>query len=207
MTQLIIGSFILSLIHASIPNHWIPIVMIGKAERWSQRETLLITAIAGSAHTFSTILIGIIVGMAGYKLSSTHEIITRIIMPSILVLFGIIYIIIDIKKQHHHKDLVNISSLSKKSKIMIITSLGLAMFFSPCIEIEAFFFTAGAFGWIGIGIVSVIYMVITVFSMMILVYLFSKGIKKIKWHFLEDHEKRITGIVLIIIGIIAYFIK
>jgi cadmium resistance protein CadD (predicted permease) len=208
LVQILIGSFVLSIIHASIPNHWIPLVAIGKTENWSRRETLWITAISGSAHTISTILVGIIVGFAGYRLSSSYEFVTRIVAPSILVMLGLIYLVLDLRSSHHHRHHhVKVGSMSQKSKPAIIASLCIAMFFSPCIEIEAYYFTAGTLGWLGIAVVSIVYLIVTVLGMLLLVDLGCRGIKKIKWHFLEHHEKRVTGLILIALGIFAYFIK
>lgn len=207
MIQILIGSLVLSVIHASIPNHWIPIVAISKTEKWSRNETLWVTAIAGSAHTISTISIGIIVGLVGHRLSSTHEFVTRVVAPLILVILGLIYLIVDLKRSHHHRDPVEIGSIPKKSKFIIIASLGTAMFFSPCIEIEAYYFTAGILGWPGIAVVSIVYLIVTVLGMLLLVDLGCKGAEKIKWHFLEDHEKKAMGVVLIVLGIFAYFIR
>ena len=207
LIQILIGSLLLSVVHAFIPNHWIPLVAVGKTEKWSRNETLWVTAITGGAHTISTILVGIIVGLVGYKLSSTHEFVTRVIAPLILVVLGVIYLIMDLKSSHHHRNPVEIGSISKKSKFIIITSLGTAMFFSPCIEIEAYYFTAGILGWLGIAVVSIVYLIVTVLGMLLLVDLGRKGAEKIKWHFLEDHEKKAMGVVLIVLGIFAYFIK
>lgn len=207
MTQILIGTLVLSVIHAAIPNHWIPLVAIGKTENWSRNETLLVTAITGGAHTISTISVGIIVGLGGYKLSSTHEFITRVVASLILVVLGLIYLIVDLKSSHHHRSPIEIGSISKKSKFTIIISLSIAMFFSPCIEIEAYYFTAGILGWHGITIVSIIYLIVTILGMLLLVDLGCKGVEKIKWHFLELYEKRVTGALLIVLGIFAYFIK
>ncbi len=207
MTEILIGSLVLSVIHATIPNHWIPLVAIGKTENWSRNETLWVTVIAGSAHTISTILVGIIIGLVGYKLSSTHEFVTRVVAPLILVTLGLFYVIMDLKNSHHHRNLVETGSISKKSKLSIITSLCIAMFFSPCIEIEAYYFKAGTGGWFGITIVSIVYLIVTVLGMLLLVDLGRKGVEKIKWHFLEHHERKIMGVVLIALGIFAYFLK
>lgn len=207
LIQILIGGFVLSVVHASIPNHWMPLVAISKTENWSRNETLCVTAITGTAHTLSTILVGIIVGLVGYKLSSSYEFITRVVAPSILVLLGSIYLIVDLKSAHRHRNHLEIGSLSKKSKLAITTSLGIAMFFSPCIEIEAYFFTAGTLGWLGIGVVSMVYLIVTVLGMLFLVDLGCKGVEKIKGRFLEHHEKKVTGVVLIVLGIFAYFIK
>ena len=207
MIQVLIGSLVLSVIHAAIPNHWIPFVAISKTENWSRRETLWVTAIAGIAHTSSTILVGIIVGLIGYKLSSTYELVTRIIAPSILVILGLIYIIVDLKSPHHHRAPMETSSITRKSKFAIIMSLGVAMFFSPCIEIEAYYFTTGTYGWTGIAGISIIYLIVTILGMLLLVDFGRKGVEKMKWQFLEHHEGKVMGVVLILLGILAYFIK
>ncbi len=206
MIQIIIGSLVLSIIHATIPNHWIPLVVIGKAESWSRNETLRITAIIGCAHVISTVVVGILVGFIGYKFSSAYEIVPKIVAPLILVIIGLISIMIDLKNSHHHQDLLKMNSFYKKTKLAIIISLSISMFFSPCIEIEAYYFTAGTFGWLGISVVSIVYFIVTVSGMLLLVDLGRKGIENIKWHFLEHHERKIIGLTLIVLGISSYFI-
>lgn len=210
MFQIIIGAFLLSIVHASIPNHWIPLVALSKAEKWNEKLTLAITAISGFAHTLSTIIIGIIVGFLGYKLSSSYSFIVGVIAPSILILLGIIYLILSFKSNrhhHHHSHEIHIDDVKKKTTSAIILALVISMFFSPCLEIEAYFFVASKLGWKGIIAVSIIYTTITIAGMLLLVWLGMKGVKKIKSHFLEHHEKTITGALLIILGIAGYFIS
>jgi nickel/cobalt exporter len=211
MVQIFFGILVLSLIHALIPNHWIPLIAISKTEKWTQRRTLWATAITGFAHTFSTIIIGIIVGIIGYKLSTSYQFISTIAAPIILVGLGIIYCALDFRGNHHHlhePDHVpaNSEKTDKSKWRAILTSLSVAMFFTPCIEIEAYYFQAGTIGWMGIFIVSAVYLVMTIVVMLLLVYLGMKGIQTFNSHFLEHHEKGITGIVLIALGILAYFV-
>jgi nickel/cobalt exporter len=214
MYQIFIGSLVLSLIHALIPNHWIPLIAVSKTEKWTQGQTLWATVITGFAHTVSTITIGIIVGLIGYKLSSSYKIISNVAAPVILSGIGIIYILLDFMGTHQHshsgdQDHTQIySSGSGKSKwYTILISLSVAMFLTPCIEIEAYYFQAGTIGWTGIFIVSAVYLLITLVVMLLLVYLGLKGIQTFNMHFLEHHEKSITGIVLTALGILAYFVK
>lgn len=206
IVQIIIGSFILSIIHASIPNHWLPLVTIGKAEKWSLKETLRVSAIVGSSHILSTIIVGILIGAVGYKLSSSYEMVTKVIAPTIIIILGIIYLIkglIGFHKHNHEHFKIN----SKKSKTAIIVSLCIALFFSPCIEIEGYYFIAGTKGWLGIAIVSIIYFIVTLCGILIFVSIAYKGIEKIKWHFMEHHNTIITSITLIILGGASYFIS
>lgn len=205
MLQIFLGSFLLSIVHASIPNHWLPLIAISKSENWSRRDTITATAIAGFSHTASTILIGMLVGLLGFKLSENFEPVIRIIAPVILIALGSIYIFMGKKHSHSHfQDSERITD--KSSRIAIIASLSIGMFFSPCIEIEAYYFSAGLIGWSGILIISAVYLIVTMIGMLILVDLGLKGINKLNWHFLEHNERRVTGTVLILMGFLAFFV-
>jgi nickel/cobalt exporter len=211
MVQIFFGILVLSLIHALIPNHWIPLIAISKAEKWTQRRTLWATVITGFAHTFSTIIVGIIVGIIGYKLSTSYQFISTVAAPIILVGLGIIYVALDIRGNlhpHHEPDPApaNSEKTDKSKWRAILTSLSVAMFLTPCIEIEAYYFQAGTIGCMGIFIVSAVYLAMTIIVMLLLVYLGMKGIQTFNSHFLEHHEKGITGIVLMGLGILAYFV-
>ena len=195
----------LSAIHASIPNHWLPLVAISKSENWSRRETLTATAIAGFAHTASTILIGIVVGILGFTLSDAYESTFRIIVPFILFGLGTLYIISGLKSPHSHSHGTE-NIVGNNSKTAIILSLSAAMFFSPCLEIEVYYLSAALYGWTGIITVSLVYLIVSILGMILLVDLGLKGAARLNWHFLEQNEKSVTGIVLIFLGILAYFV-
>jgi len=211
MYQIFIGSFILSTIHALIPNHWLPLIAVGKTEKWTHSQTLWATVITGVSHTLSTIIIGIVVGLIGYKLATKYAVISETVAPAILIGLGLIYIFRDFRSDHHHthdlKQLETEPGQKRSRWIAILTSLSIAMFLTPCIEIEAYYFQAGTIGWIGIFIVSAVYLMTTVMVMLLLVYLGMRGVKTFKSHFLEHHEKGITGIVLVALGILALIVK
>lgn len=214
MLQIVIGSFLLSMTHALIPNHWFPLAAVSKSEGWTRTESIQVTAVTGFLHTLSTIAIGIIIGFIGFRLGDSVEITANIVAPILLILLGIIFIIRNFRAKSHehthcHVDTEQIKQASKKSKKAIITALGTMMFFSPCMEIEAYYFTAGQHGWAGILVLSVIYLIVTVISLVIVVQAGRKSLDLLnkKLHFLEHHEKAITGIILILLGVISFFIN
>ena len=204
-SQVLAGALILSVIHGVMPDHWIPLVAVSKTEKWSRRESLLATTLVGIPHTISTVGIGIIVGLIGYKISSSYEMVGRIVAPSILGILGLIYIFLDFKRQRQH-NFIKIGEFSRKSKFAVIAPLATALFLSPCVAIGAYYFVAGGFGWFGIAMVSATYLIVTVGTMILMVNLGLKGIERIRWHFLEQHERLVTGIVLVILGIFIYFV-
>jgi nickel/cobalt transporter (NicO) family protein len=207
MFQIFAGSLLLSLLHASIPSHWLPIIAIGRSERWSHYDALTITTISGLAHTLSTVLIGVTVGFIGHELSSDYEFITGIVAPVLLITLGLFYTYNDFLKNRVHDHAVRQGSINRRSKWTIAVTLSIAMFFSPCLEIEAFYFRAGTLGWTAIAVVSMIYVVVTVAGMLLLVDLGLKGITRMRSHFLEHHERLVSGLVLIMLGITAFFVE
>ncbi len=208
MWQLFLGSMLLGLIHPLFPNHWIPLIAISKTEKWTNKETIVATLITGFSHTLSTIIIGIIVGFVGIKLSESYSYITRIAAPLILLIIGVVYLLLDFRSSHHHHHFeINDALKNRKSKTAIIFTLCIGLFFSPCIEIEAYYFQAATQGWLGILVVSLVYLIMTLSIMVSLVYLGLKGVNKFNLHFIDHHEKSITGIVLILLGLLAYFVE
>ncbi len=206
MLQLLFGSILLSLVHAAIPNHWLPVVAIGKAEKWSLKDTLMVAGISGFAHTLSTVIVGIVIGSIGITLSSNYEVISEKIAPALLIVIGLVYVVIDRFKNSKHNHDIDTGKINNRSKWAIIVSLALAMFLSPCLEIEVYYFQAATAGWKGILMVSAVYVIITVTGMLFLVYLASKGVRAIRSHFLDHHEKLLSGIVLILLGVFALFV-
>lgn len=193
----------MSIFHAAIPNHWIPLIAISETEDWGEKETLSFTGLVGFSHTASTILIGIAVGLLGFSLSKHYELVTKWIAPLLLFSIGIMYLILHFRRGGHSHD--HHEDLTDKSKLAVVGSLSIAMFFSPCLEIEAYYFTAGTFGWTAIWAISIIYLVITISGMVLLVLLTKRGMKNLGFHFLEHNEKLITGIILIGLSVFTYF--
>ncbi len=206
MWQLIIGSVSLSLVHALIPNHWLPLIAIAKTENWKTREALFATFITAFFHLLSTVLLGIIVGLVGIKLIEEFEHFSHIFSPLILIGLGLIYLSLDIfKRGRKHEHTIDVSS--KKSKVAIITTLAISMFFSPCIELEVYYLEAAKFGFWGIFNVSLIYMLVTLSCIMLLVYMGLKSLNKFSFTFMEKHAKGVTGLVLLALGVAAFFLE
>ncbi|SOD95181.1 hypothetical protein SAMN06269250_4770 [Spirosoma fluviale] len=91
-------------------------------------------------------------------------------------------------------------------------AIGGAMFLSPCLEIEAYFLSAGANGrgWYGIPavvLVAIIYNVITLSGMLLMVTLGRRGLKRINPHWFEHRENLITGLTLVGLAVFNFFIE
>lgn len=71
-------------------------------------------------------------------------------------------------------------------------------------EIEAYFFLAGTYGFWFSAAIAFMYAVVTLTGMMIWITVAYKGMLKLNWHSLEHNAGIITGGILIITGIITF---
>jgi len=204
MYNIIIGSVLLSLLHAVIPNHWLPVLAIGRKDNWTLREITKVTFISGAAHALSTIALGIVLGLLGLQLAGKIEYFTHFIAPSLLILMGIFFIYQHHRHKHFHLHNIPEPSLPKRK---IIAGLVLAMFLSPCMEIEVYFLLAGTKGLWAVILIAALYLLITVSGMVLWVRIAYKGILKLNWHSLEHNSGIITGWTLLITGVISFFIS
>lgn len=204
MYNILVGSILLSLLHAVIPNHWLPVLAIGRKENWSIGEVTKVTFLSGLAHALSTIVIGVVLGLLSIQLSDKIEYFTGIIAPLLLIGMGILFIYQHHRHKHFHLHEIPKPSLSKTK---IILALITAMFLSPCMEIEAYFLLAGTKGIWAVLLIAGLYLIISVSGMVLWVRLAYKGLLKLNWYSLEHNAGIITGWTLVITGILSSFIS
>lgn len=207
MNALITGSLTLSLLHALIPSHWLPFVTIGQTERWSQKQLLTVTAVAGLAHTISTTLLGILVSLAGLQLAQNYHDLSERVIPLLLLALGLWYLMQHLRHHHVHDHIDAGATRKARSFGALLLSLGLAMFLSPCLEIEAYFLSAGAKGWQAVLLVALIYNIITLSGMLLMVSLGRRGLSQVNPHWFEHNENLITGLTLVGLAVLNFFIE
>lgn len=201
MKEILIGSALLSMLHAILPNHWLPIIAIGQIRQWSLRETLIVTGFGAAAHSLSTVSIGIALGYVGMKLSQRFEAYFHWIGPSLLILLGIFFIYQHHRHKHFHLSISqNNQDISRWRLILVLT---IAMLLSPCLEISGYFLMAGAHGWSALLLISAVYTLCTIIGMLLWVWWLYPHFQKLDWHALEHKAGLIAGWVLILTGLFA----
>ena len=194
MLTMLVAGIVLSVFHALIPSHWLPIIAIGKKESWTYRKIISVTFLAGLSHVLSTLLLGLFLAFLGRTLSTQVSWLTQWAAPVLLIVLGAVYIYRHYNHKHFH--LSNV--LSERQ---LIFSLALAMFLSPCLEIEGYFIAAAAHGWPFIFTLAFSYAIVSLLGMLLWVVLVLRGLRKLNWHAWEHNAGLITGIVLILLGI------
>lgn len=203
ITTLLTGTIMLSLLHGLIPSHWLPLLAMKEKFGWSGSKTLRIAVLAALAHSLSTFLLGVVLGLFSLSLTEMLHSYTRWAIPVLLILLGLYFIVQH--HRHHHFHINEKQKLDKAGSTQIVTLLVFMMFLSPCLEIEAYFLMAGTYGWSMILTVGLLYTSVSILGITFWVYLAQKGLHRFNWHRLEHNAGLVSGGILILTGIISFF--
>ena len=102
---LLVSTASIAFFHALAPDHWMPFVAIGKAQKWSKMRLLWITFISGLGHVGISVAVGMIGIFLGFSLSQLKGIEGHRgeIVLWLLIGFGLAYMIWGIKKGKEHR--------------------------------------------------------------------------------------------------------
>ncbi|HHT9124920.1 MAG TPA: hypothetical protein ACFYD6_03780 [Candidatus Brocadiia bacterium] len=214
---LIAATFGVALLHAVMPNHWMPFVLVSKAQGWSITRMLTITGIASLGHSIITCVIGFVVAVMGYQVTRYVE--SRIVYLTgiILIILGIAYVVLSrwrrVRLQTHAvHSMPKIASTRFEgtsdsahylSDKVATTSLFTMLCFSPCEAALPIFLAASAMSWGILLTMAIILTTSTLLGMLALTTFAYRGVQRLKFERLERYERELVGAILIFIGIMV----
>jgi hypothetical protein len=75
-------------LHTIVPDHWVPITLIARQRGWSRSETARASLQAGTGHVLSTLLIALVVWLAGVAVAARFGHIVDTASSLALIAFG-----------------------------------------------------------------------------------------------------------------------
>ncbi len=201
MFDLLTGALLLSLLHALIPNHWAPVLAVARAERWTLGRVVGVTVAAGLAHVAGTVALGVGLGLVGWRLSARFTQFAEVVAPVLLIGLGVAYALSG--RGHTHPDP---SPVAPRRPGRVVMGLAATMFLAPCLEIQTFFLATGARGPLTLALVAAAYLLVTVAAMTALVAAAYGGLRHLRLSFLTRHERQLTGLVLVLVGVAGFFL-
>lgn len=88
LLSLLGAGFVTAFLHAALPTHWLPFVLVGRGQRWTLPQVLTAVATAGLAHIVSTALIGTLIVAAGLAMDQWISGMLPLASAGLLFLFG-----------------------------------------------------------------------------------------------------------------------
>ena len=211
------------------PDHYLPFIVLSQAKKWSLKKTMLITFLCGLGHVLSSVvlgLIGIAIGISVTRLVSVESFRGNI-AAWLFIAFGLVYMIISLrnlikKRKHSHshfhidgeKHVHEHNHYKEHTHIhqedIVKTTpwiLFLIFVFGPCEPlIPILMYPAAENNISGSILVSVLFSVVTISTMMSIVLAFKLGLNKINLKPVEKYSHLIAGAMIFFSGLAIQFL-
>jgi sulfite exporter TauE/SafE len=231
ISALIITAASMGFFHTLLgPDHYLPFIMISWARKWSGIKTAIITFLCGIGHILSSVvlgLIGVAFGIAVKKLELIESF-RGDIAAWLLIAFGLVYFVWGLRRAYknkphthdhfhfgegehihkhtHHSEHTHIHL--DESKINITPWVLFIIFvFGPCEPlIPIVMYPAVKSNWDGVLMVTAVFGLMTISTMMALVFIARSGISFVKLNPLQKFSHAIAGATILLCGLAIVFL-
>ncbi len=210
------------------PDHYVPFIMMAWARKWSLLKTTVITFLCGIGHVASSVvlgLVGVALGIAVGKLEM-FESFRGNIAAWLLIAFGLVYFVWGLRraylnKPHTHKHLhsrdehihehthngEHIHVHDQPAEVNITPWVLFTLFvFGPCEPlIPLIMYPAAKHSMPGMIIVTLVFGVVTISTMLAVTLLAVSGIQFTKLNRLERYTHAMAGATILICGLAIQF--
>ncbi len=203
MSILLASSIAVGVLHALAPDHWLPFVMIGRAQNWSRLRLTAITLVAGVGHVTSSLLIagiGVGLGIAADRIEvwESHR---GNIAALLLIGFGIAYMVWGMKnwgRKHSHG--------IERARVVSYWTLFALVVLGPCEPLIPLVFAGYGIGWSAVALVFLVFSLSTLSMMLLQVHLATLGISLIRFHWFEHATDVLAGGVIALTGVAIHLL-
>jgi len=92
--------------HAVLPDHWVPLAVVGRTQRYPLSKVARLSALAGVAHVLVSVILGAVIVVIGLAFRSTIESAQDTIVGGLLIATGLAFIVVEASghgHQHPHE--------------------------------------------------------------------------------------------------------
>ena len=209
-------------LHTLVPDHWVPITLIGRQRGWTRGQTARAALLAGTGHVLSTLAIAVVVWIAGRVAAKTLGHWIDAITSAALVAFGAwiaISALLEMRREgghehgheHHHDgdpddhghDHAHEDG-GPRAKAGSRTALLLILGSSPMIEGIPAFFAAGRYGAPLIVVMSLVFAAATIVTYVTLCVVSLAGLERASLGPLERYGEVISGAFIALVGVVFW---
>src|SRR5437763_7186496 len=90
--------------HAILPDHWVPLAVVGRAQRYPLTKVARLSGLAGVTHVLVSVVLGAVIVAVGLQLRSTVEHAQDAIVGSLLIATGLAFLAFELTGHGHTHD-------------------------------------------------------------------------------------------------------
>lgn len=88
--------------HAVLPDHWVPLAVLGRARRYPLAKIARLSGLAGIAHVLLSIVLGAVIIAIGLQFRSAIQSAQDTIIGGLLVATGVGFVVLELTGHGHH---------------------------------------------------------------------------------------------------------
>lgn len=226
--------FTVAFLHAAIPTHWLPFVLVSRARGWTRSKTLSVALFAGLGHVLLTTLLGFAIVWFGFQLEAHLGEWFPMSIGGLLLLVAAYYAWRQLSGRgvcHHHppgshhqasskcgheeghthwdKELENTPLVSDQhgGDWAAISGLFVMLTLSPCEGFLPVYLSAIPFGWQGFIVLSFILAAATLAGMLLFTWLTLVGLERFELKQFERYESGLLAGVFAVLGLVVMFLQ
>jgi ABC-type nickel/cobalt efflux system permease component RcnA len=229
LTTIAATGFTVAFLHAAIPTHWLPFVLVARARGWSRGKAIAVLGLAGLGHVALMSLFGVLIAWAGFQLDESMGRAFPWIAGGLLLVFAAFYF----WRQwtgtgvcHHHtpgsahqatehcgedghpqshwqEELQDSPIVSTATgEWTAISGLFVMLTLSPCEGFLPVYLSGVQFGWRGFVVLSAILAAATFGAMALFTWLALVGFERFRLKSFERYESGLMGTLFAILGVV-----
>jgi nickel/cobalt exporter len=90
--------------HAILPDHWVPLAVLGRTRRYSLSRIARLSTLAGIGHVLLSVVLGGVIIVIGLQFRSAVQSAQDTIIGGLLVATGLGFVILELTGHGHHHD-------------------------------------------------------------------------------------------------------
>lgn len=228
LTSVAVTGFTVAFLHAAIPTHWLPFVLVARARGWGRLKAVSVSMLAGVGHVALTSILGLAIAWFGFQLDEKVGEAFPWISGGLLLGFAVFYF----RRQwtgggvcHHHppgshhsadescqeeheqshwqEELHDTPLVSARTgDWAAISGLFVMLTLSPCEGFLPVYLSGVQFGWRGFVVLSIILAVATLGAMTLFTWFALVGFERFRLKSFERYEAGLLGTLFAVLGVI-----
>jgi hypothetical protein len=100
---LLFAAVAVAFVHSILPDHWVPLAVVGRTQRWSLGRVARVSALASGGHVLASLLLAGLVALVGLRFQKQLEAQQGHLVGAVLVLAGLAFLawgLVDRSRDH-----------------------------------------------------------------------------------------------------------
>jgi len=195
-------------LHTVVPDHWLPIALLARAHGWTRAQTVRAALGAGTGHVVSTLVIGVIVWLAGVAFAAKFGHYVSLASSIALIAFGLWIAVGSLRELraggHAHPgeagEHVDAGRSAPRTALLLILGS------SPMVEGIPAFFAAGRFGFGLIVVMAACFALSTIATYVFVCVYSTAGLQRVRFAAFDRYGEVISGAFIAAVGLIFLFL-